>query len=235
MPGVVRPIRINSIHTHLSRVCLKDCTPQECEEEASRAIASQKLFSNEGRVWNFSELQEYCKDEESCIKLCTRLQTRGFIITNSPQAFSTVVPTARSDKKEILAVAKKDIEYFHTRLSGGDCIPTYAMTTFRQYCEAILILQHGLTGNAVQELCVEDWMARKAVADGVELSSTAFSGNLRITSQEEQLLDCYFRNIRPVSLQNQIAGSDDRGNFFLGECGVPLSNPSLDVKCLRAR
>lgn len=60
----------------------------------------------------------------------------------------------RSDKKEILAVAKKDIEYFHTRLSGGDCIPTYAMTTFRQYCEAILILQHGLTGNAVQELCV---------------------------------------------------------------------------------
>lgn len=86
-----------SIRTHLSRVCLKDCTPQECEEEASRAIASQKLFSNEGRVWNFSELQEYCKDEESCIKLCTRLQTRGFIITNSPQAFSTVVPTARYD------------------------------------------------------------------------------------------------------------------------------------------
>nr|XP_024662055.1 uncharacterized protein LOC106674818 [Maylandia zebra] len=103
------------------------------------------------------------------------------------------------------------------------------MTTFRQYCEAILILQHGLTGNAVQELCVEDWMARKAVADGVELS-----GNLKITSQEEQLLDCYFRNIRPVSLQNQIAGSDDRGKFFLGECGVPLSNPSLDVKRLKA-
>lgn len=107
-------------------------------------------------------------------------------------------------------------------------------------------------------------MARKAVADGVELS-----GNLKITGQEEEvshsfsaatlfllyrylvnwfyeifnidsffsleLLDCYFRNIRPVSLQNQIAGSDDRGKFFLGECGVPLSNPSLDVKRLRAR
>lgn len=26
----------------------------------------------------------------------------------------------KSDKKEILAVAKKDIEYFHARLSGGD-------------------------------------------------------------------------------------------------------------------
>lgn len=60
----------------------------------------------------------------------------------------------RSDKKEILAVAKKDIEYFHARLSGGDCIPTFAMTTFRQYRKAILILQHGLTANAVQELCV---------------------------------------------------------------------------------
>ncbi|XP_039454377.1 uncharacterized protein LOC120433003 [Oreochromis aureus] len=225
----------NCIQTHLRKVCLKDCTPQEREEEASRAIDSQKLFGNEGRVWNFTELQEYCKDEEACIKLCTRLQSRGFLITNSPQACPTVVPTARPDKKKILAVAMKDIDYFHARLSGGDSIPTFAMTTFRQYCEAILILQHGLTANAVQQLSVEEWMARKAVTDGAELSSTAFSGNLMITSQEEQLLDCYFRNIRAVSLQNQVAGSDDRGKFFLGECGVPLSNPSLDVKRLRAR
>lgn len=28
------------------------------------------------------------------------------------------------------------------------------MTTFRQYCEAILMLQHGLTAGAVQELSV---------------------------------------------------------------------------------
>lgn len=87
----------NCIQTHLRKVCLKDCTPQEREEEASRAIDSQKLFGNEGRVWNFTELQEYCKDEEACIKLCTRLQSRGFLITNSPQACPTVVPTARYD------------------------------------------------------------------------------------------------------------------------------------------
>lgn len=60
----------------------------------------------------------------------------------------------RPDKKKILAVAMKDIDYFHARLSGGDSIPTFAMTTFRQYCEAILILQHGLTANAVQQLSV---------------------------------------------------------------------------------
>lgn len=51
-------------------------------------------------------------------------------------------------------MAKKDIEYFHQKLAGGDCIPNVAMTTFRQYCEAILMLQHGLTSGAVQDFSV---------------------------------------------------------------------------------
>ncbi|CAI5657298.1 unnamed protein product [Oreochromis niloticus] len=210
-----------SISTHLSRVCLKDSTAQEREQEASRATASQELFSKEGRLWSISELQEFCKDATSCIKLCSRLQSRGFIFTDAPQTWPTVLPTQRSDKKEVLIVAKKDIEYFHQKLAGGDCIPNVAMTTFRQYCEAILMLQHGLTSSAVQDFSVQDWMERRE--------------SLRMTIQEEELLECYFKNIRPVSLQNQRAGSDDGGRFFLGEGGVPLTNPALDVGRLRAR
>lgn len=206
-----------SIWNHLSRVCLKDGTAQEREQEASRAKASQKLFSREGRLWSVSELQEFCKDATSCTKLCSRLQSRGFIITDTPQTF----PTQSTDKKEVLALAKKDIEYFHQKLAGGDCIPNVAMTTFRQYCEAILMLQHGLTAGAVQELSVQDWMERRA--------------SLRMTIQEEELLECYLKNIRPVCLQNQRAGSDDGGRFFLGEGGVPLTNPTGDVQRLRAR
>ncbi|XP_039464967.1 uncharacterized protein LOC116331962 isoform X3 [Oreochromis aureus] len=210
-----------SISTHLSRVCLKDGTAQEREQEASRATASQELFSKEGRLWSISELQEFCKDATSCIKLCSRLQSRGFIFTDAPQTWPTVLPTQRSDKKEVLIVAKKDIEYFHQKLAGGDCIPNVAMTTFRQYCEAILMLQHGLTSSAVQDFSVQDWMERRE--------------SLRMTIQEEELLECYFKNIRPVSLRNQRAGSDDGDRFFLGEGGVPLTNPALDVGRLRAR
>ncbi|XP_071342026.1 uncharacterized protein [Trachinotus anak] len=226
-----------SIATHLKRVCMKNNTPEEREQEASRAITSQKIFAREGRVWDFSELEEYCKDAASCVNLCHRLQSRGFIVTNTPQICLTIQPTQRSQKKDVLAVAKKEIDYIQQRIVSGDYIPNTAATTFRHYCEAILLLEHRLTGNAVMELCVQDWIDRKPVADGVciQLSSTAQCKSFTLTKEEEGLFECYFNNIRPVSLEQQSVNKDDKSKFFLGEGGVPLSNPASDLQRLKAK
>lgn len=114
-----------SIWNHLSRVCLKDGTAQEREQEASRAKASQKLFSREGRLWSVSELQEFCKDATSCTKLCSRLQSRGFIITDTPQTF----PTQRSDE----LVATLAHTYCRTHTHFQHCLTvTFATALIRR-------------------------------------------------------------------------------------------------------
>ena len=86
-----------AISTHLKRVCMVSHTQGEREKEASRAIASQHQFAREGRVWDFAELEGFCKDTESCFNLCRRLQSRGFIIENTPEIFPTIPPTERYD------------------------------------------------------------------------------------------------------------------------------------------
>lgn len=119
-----------SISTHLSRVCLKDGTAQEREQEASRATASQELFSREGRLWSFSELQEFCKDTTSCIKLCSRLQSRGFIITDAPQTWPTVLPTQRSD--ELIATLAHTYCMTHTHFQHRLTAVTFATGLIRR-------------------------------------------------------------------------------------------------------
>ncbi|KTF71129.1 hypothetical protein cypCar_00047372 [Cyprinus carpio] len=50
-----------------------------------------------------------------------------------------------------------------------------------------------------------------------------------------QWLDCYFVHIRAEYLKAQNPERDDRGRFFLGASGVPLSNPTADVQRLRQK
>lgn len=59
-----------------------------------------------------------------------------------------------SQKKDILVTVKEEINYIQKRILTGDCIPNGATTSFRHYCEAIMLLQHRLTVNAVMELSV---------------------------------------------------------------------------------
>ncbi|XP_026157011.1 uncharacterized protein LOC113127041 isoform X2 [Mastacembelus armatus] len=224
-----------SIATHLWRVCMKDQSPEEREQEAYRAVTSQKIFATEGRLWDFTELLQYCADITACINLSHRLQSRGFIVINTPPDCPAVQPTPRFQKADVLILAHKDVLYIQQKIVSGKDVPRTAATTFRQYCEAVLLLDHKLSGLDVTGLSVDDWIARQPVAEGVsiQLSSTARQQTFTLNKQEEGLFECYFQSIRPISLQHR--QKDDKGKFFLGDAGVPLSNPASDLRRLRAK
>uniref|UniRef100_A0A3P9B687 HTH CENPB-type domain-containing protein n=1 Tax=Maylandia zebra TaxID=106582 RepID=A0A3P9B687_9CICH len=70
-------------------------------------------------------LQEFCKDATSCTKLCSRLQSRGFIITDTPQTF----PTQRSDE----LVATLAHTYCRTHTHFEHCLTvTFATALIRR-------------------------------------------------------------------------------------------------------
>ena len=77
------------------------------------------------------------------------------IVTNTPFLHCFLCDFfSRSEKKDVLAAAQGDIFYFHQSLLRGDNIPKTAATSFRQYCEAILLITHKLTGKEVMGLSV---------------------------------------------------------------------------------
>ncbi|XP_028253208.1 uncharacterized protein LOC114428908 [Parambassis ranga] len=225
-----------AIHSHLKVVCMKGSSPEEIKTEAARATASQKAFAKDGRLWDFSELQGYCKDEESCIRLCNRLQSRGFLVTNAPQACQTDQPASRSTTEDVLAFAKKDVGYIHQKIVKGEFVSHTAGTTLRYYCEAILLLEHKLPRMAVMELCVQDWVNRRHIANGVtvELSSTHRPETFTLTKEQEEIFESYFRSIRPLFIHKS-GQRNDMGKFFVTESGAPLSNPSSDLKRLKLK
>lgn len=86
-----------SIARHIGTVCRKDSSPDELANEIRRAKQAQDIFERQGRVWSFTELEEFCKDGASCLALCQQMQMRGCIVTDTPAWFQDTEPTLRYD------------------------------------------------------------------------------------------------------------------------------------------
>ncbi|KAK7926216.1 hypothetical protein WMY93_008526 [Mugilogobius chulae] len=71
-----------TIATHLARVCMKANTPEERQAEMLRAKESTKIWTREGRVWDFNEICRWCPHVASRRALLRELRTRGFLIQN---------------------------------------------------------------------------------------------------------------------------------------------------------
>ncbi|XP_055359359.1 uncharacterized protein LOC114844249 [Betta splendens] len=166
------------------------------------------------------------------MKLCDHLRSRGLLIFNNSLGCPTAQPTHRSG---VLVLAKPDIQHIRQKLMGSDTVPHTAATTFRHYCQAILMWRHQLTASAVKTFCVNDWLDRKSVASGVciQLNGSRTKRSIILTGEEEEFLECYLLKLRPLSLRRQDQDSDDKGRFFLGDSGLPLCNPSGDLRRLR--
>ncbi|XP_048011727.1 uncharacterized protein LOC125245171 isoform X2 [Megalobrama amblycephala] len=90
--------------THLSRVCMKNSTPEERLEEANRAKESTKVWTREARNWDYKEMVKCYPHRPSRLALLEELRQRKTFVANAPNqadlepeepsTSTAVVPTA---------------------------------------------------------------------------------------------------------------------------------------------
>ncbi|XP_035851662.1 uncharacterized protein LOC118493916 [Sander lucioperca] len=139
----------------------------------------------------------------------------------------THVTDFRSKKNDVLEAARADIKCLQAMMSAGQSPPSTDITSFRRYCQAMLILRHRLPANAMAEFQVHEWLERKLVGEGaiIQFAGPGAAGRaVTLSKGEESMLDCYFSHARSLSLQNQAPGKSDQGRFFLGTDGAPVTN-----------
>lgn len=80
----------DQLRTHLARVCMKDCTPEERIAELQRAKESQLQWARKGRIWDYADLCDIVQDDATRRTLTKTFLQRGFLVTNMPLAAATV-------------------------------------------------------------------------------------------------------------------------------------------------
>ncbi|XP_041834071.1 uncharacterized protein LOC121635075 [Melanotaenia boesemani] len=84
--------------SHLSRVCMKNHTPEERQLELKKAKESTKAWTCEGRSWDYLDIFKWCPHVPSRQALVRELKRRGFFVLNCPpdlenqEAEETTVP-----------------------------------------------------------------------------------------------------------------------------------------------
>lgn len=74
----------NNISVHLTRVCMKKCTPEERAVELRKAKDSAREWSRSNRTWDYTELCELLPHRPCRTALVNDLLRRGFLIKNKP-------------------------------------------------------------------------------------------------------------------------------------------------------
>lgn len=69
---------------HLLKVCMKDKTNEESNEEVERAKKSMKAWTLRGRTWDYNTMIKRYPDEASRQALLEDLCERRFLILNDP-------------------------------------------------------------------------------------------------------------------------------------------------------
>ncbi|KAK7116906.1 hypothetical protein R3I94_023260 [Phoxinus phoxinus] len=147
-----------------------------------------------------------------------------------------MVPSFRSAailESEILALTEEEMGEVCNRLCQDKGVPPKTKTDFRSFCLATMMWVHHLGPTNIKEFKVQQWNDRVTEGDVVVIKLS--KRIIKLNRKEEHWLDCYFKHIRPEYLNSQPVEGDDRDRFFLGASGLPLSNPTTDVKRLREK
>lgn len=116
----------------------------------------------------------------------------------------------------VLRKAKKDMLSVYGRLLEGDHVASEEKTTFRYYCEAILILGHFQRPGAVEGITTTEWESRK---------NDVFA----LTMEEAAMLDAYYTWIRPDSIRPDV---DHSNRLFVSTSGTKIRSATNDLSRL---
>lgn len=243
----------DQLRTHLARVCMKDCTPEERIAELQRAKESQLQWARKGRIWDYADLCDIVQDDATRRTLTKTFLQRGFLVTNMPLAAATVTsgsaeePDTSSTRQSLSSTGmcsllnsfKVTADNTCSRLQRGETLDEGRMADLRNFCITVLVLGLQKTTRQVRELTVQEWFGRARVNQGVVVKMTARGAedSFTLTLQQEAWFSCYMASIRSVYLKSQVAAGSDQDRFFLGKNGTPLTHVTkvVDRFCKRHR
>ncbi|XP_067091775.1 uncharacterized protein [Osmerus mordax] len=132
-----------------------------------------------------------------------------------------------ADCQEILNVAKEDFLNILRRLMDESHVFDSEKTSFRYYCEAVMVFRHFQLPGAVEGMTVKEWKSRKHVGGraviGICHHRTQQIVTLALTLEEEAWLQAYYKEIRPGYLK------DSCDKFFISSHGKPLHSVTKDI------
>lgn len=196
-------------------------------EEVARALESRARFVTEGRVVGLAEVRGLVQEDPTCGSLAEYFGAKGFLVAEQPITLSS------GSKSPCPSTMEADMAEVSRRLGQRCELPPRTQTDFRSFCVATLMWLHRLGPGSVRELRVREWLGRRPEGEAVIL--TLPGKTVSLSRKEEEWLECYYRHIRPLCLRARAPGAEDKGCFFLGASGLPLTNPSQDVLRLKAK
>ncbi|XP_028444184.1 uncharacterized protein LOC114562117 [Perca flavescens] len=242
----------DQLSTHLARVCMKDCNPEERNAELQRAKESQLQWARKARIWDYADLSAIVQDDPTCRTLTKTLLQRGFLVTNVPLPAATATsgsaeePGTSSTRQSLSSTGKCSLlnsfkataDDTCCRLQRGETVDEGRLADLRNFCIAFLVLELRKTTRQVRELTVHEWFGRARVNQGAVVKMTAARGvedNFTLTLQQEAWFSCYMDSIRSVYLKSQAVAGSDQDRFFLGKNGTPLTHATtvIDRFCRR--
>ncbi|XP_062305981.1 uncharacterized protein LOC134010129 [Osmerus eperlanus] len=137
-----------------------------------------------------------------------------------------------ADCQDILKVAKADFLKIFKKLMDESDVSEVEKTSFRYYCEAVMVLRHFQLPGAVEGMTVTEWKSRKHVGSravfGIHHHRTTAQPivTIALALEEEAWLQAYYEEIRPGYLK------DSCNKFFISSNGKPVHRVTNDVSRL---
>uniref|UniRef100_A0A096M3Y5 Uncharacterized protein n=1 Tax=Poecilia formosa TaxID=48698 RepID=A0A096M3Y5_POEFO len=241
--------------THLARRCMAGQSEEARREQVKAARASQKAWSEKGRVWDFGEIRQWCPEPAGRYGLLRRLLDNNFIVLNLPEEEELLALQAESarplpcageqvrpeaagpstvlgDCQLVLRRAQQEILVLTKSLQEGRHVTDAEKTRFRYYCEAVLILKLLLSPSTVENLTAKEWLERRPSHDNhvIVVHRPTAEGkpatSFGLTENDAALLQLYFSKIRPGNLKDRDLPDNQ---FFVGQSGSGIRSASMDV------
>ncbi|XP_030266788.1 uncharacterized protein LOC115578107 isoform X3 [Sparus aurata] len=207
----------DALPVHLKRVCMKDNTQAERDEELKQAKLSQKEWTKFGRRWEYKDLCSTVPDEASRQSLVHLLRSKGFFVVGEgaegPQGAELSSQEKRSSEHQrLLDLAEDWMEEACHRLQTGERLSHHHITMYRYFCMATLLKRHGIAEKMVADFKLTEWYDRQ-LTPGIGATIRFKDGTQRavISVDEDRWFSAYFTC------------------FFLGSTGLPVANPRTDL------
>uniref|UniRef100_A0AAV2MGE9 SET domain-containing protein n=1 Tax=Knipowitschia caucasica TaxID=637954 RepID=A0AAV2MGE9_KNICA len=147
------------------------------------------------------------------------------------------VALVQDSRKEVdvLQAAIPDMLCIEDKVKENKSLSNRETTDYRRYCQVLLMRRYHFSSKAISDLTVQSWLERVPDSDGAVVHLSTGGSTYGLSPSAEQMLEIYFRNVRPTFAQRETSGKDVCKAFFLANGGEALSNAAVDVRRFEER
>ncbi|XP_075947876.1 uncharacterized protein LOC142949895 [Anarhichas minor] len=188
-----------------------------------------------------SELRNQCQAYSELVQTLRKLISKSHEDAINTK-YEQLVEDTRSVREcqEVLRVARADFLHTFGRFVPKDGevseeVSNTEKTTYRYYCEAIMVLRHFQCPGAVEGMTVREWIERRptdgmfVIGVGAHETATTQVAAFAVTQEEDAWFQTYYEHIRPA----YIDALDPCDRFFITSKGKPVHSVTSDLSRLQ--